>query len=301
MLTIYEHGFKARNPAAPQQSGPAEPPRRGRVTSFSRKSRKRMLDVMMRLQTSRLQRPTFITLTYHHAADNDPDRHQRDRNAFLTALRRAVPGLQYIWRLEPQTRGTPHFHVIAWQSIDAEPVDPSTLAKEIRAIWHRLADPDSAHHAAYGTHIRQIDSYRKALSYVSKYCAKEDQPNAAKLNGRRWGTSTDLPINAVHQQVLSEVEFYHLRRLVKKFLRSRGGKARRYARRARVSASLSLYCEQVTAELMLKAASQLAEASMQRRPPPEQEQLKIPLQCLHRPAELSYGPVQLISSNAAYC
>lgn len=260
-----------------------------------------MLDVMMRLQTSKLQQPTFVTLTYHHGADNDPDRHQRDRNAFLTALRRTVDGLQYIWRLEPQQRGTPHFHVILWQSIDADPVDPDTLAREIRAIWHRLADPESAHHAAYGTHIRQIDSYRKALSYVSKYCAKEDQPDAAKLNGRRWGTSTDLPINAIHQQILSETEFLCLRRLVKRLLRARGGKARRYAKRVRVSASLSLYCEQLTAELLLKAACMTAEGSKRREPPQEREQLKYPLQSLHRQPALSYGPVQSISSIGGIC
>jgi hypothetical protein len=86
--------------------------RRGYIKGFSKNSRRRLLEMIASVKRD-ADLPNFMTLTY---PANFPtvERAKRDLKVFLQRLDRAYPGSGYIWKLEPQERGAPHYHLLVW-------------------------------------------------------------------------------------------------------------------------------------------------------------------------------------------
>lgn len=57
--------------------------------------------------------PNFVTLTYP-AKFPTVSRAKRDLKVFQQRLIRRFPGSGGIWKLEPQERGAPHYHLLIW-------------------------------------------------------------------------------------------------------------------------------------------------------------------------------------------
>lgn len=183
---------------------------RGQVEMFSRASASRLT------RTARNAMPELITqmvLTYHEQIP-DGETAKKHLNAWLMALKRACPGVGYLWILEFQTRGAPHFHVWLTAPFSVE------LWKKLGKAWNRIADPDSPQHLWWHTEERlnvrskklersMIPWDMKGAGYLRKYMSKEAQkcvPDGFGWVGRFWGCSrklvpdpielpaTDLPI-----------------------------------------------------------------------------------------------------------
>jgi len=169
-----------------KKAPPAKPSKRGKVTSFSRKSRRRMIDLMARLDLKD-KRVVFLTLTFHytHSAQETKAAFKR----FLAHVAYHYPNASGIWRVEFQKRSTPHYHLIL---IDL----PFWKHKDLRATWMKCTREDNS-----GARIEWIHSERMCMFYVSKYCAKTydeesitlfinapyQQKGEEKWTGRVWG------------------------------------------------------------------------------------------------------------------
>lgn len=217
-VQIYEHGMRISSykivDREPIQNG-GKGSVRGDVVDFSKWSRRRLMQLMSRVNTTDYHPPTFVTLTYH--LDWETRDWKRDLKIYLQRIRRAYPDAQYIWRMELQRRGAPHFHVLLFL--------PKTLndlgdLEGVDRMWHDVVDPSpSVREAAaaaaagdqpwepdrdfrrYGARSERLESYEKLMYYVSKYVAKQTDPELEGIPnqalGRRWGRSRGLRDDAV--------------------------------------------------------------------------------------------------------
>jgi len=98
--------------AAPRKRGA----KRGKITSFSNASRRRLLHLFARLDT-RKAKAVFLTLTF--AAIPTTKRAKTVFKRFTERLRRHFPKMAFIWRLERQERGAIHFHPTAFETLSS--------------------------------------------------------------------------------------------------------------------------------------------------------------------------------------
>lgn len=161
-------------------------------------------------------------------------------------------GARYIWRLELQARGAPHWHLILWCSDEC--------AAGARQAWHRTAAAGSRAHQRYGYHAVKLESYRQASIYVSKYVAKSAERTGEKLHGHRhWGASRDLPTAPHSEAEITERQYDKLRRIARRLIRSRN---RTRKERQLSPAHFHLFCSHET------AAKICAHVGLHVRPPP---------------------------------
>lgn len=195
---------------------------RGDVDEFSHESRKRLLKKFACLQTFDLHNAKFLTLTYHQAHRAGPLQAREDLSTFLQYLRDNYPGVRYIWRLELQKRGAPHFHLIVFFPYTQSEQGLKSFTNNVIQAWHRIADPTSKDHAKYGCMVENVSSRKKCFSYLSKYIAKEDPAGKSAYKGRRWGHSTNMNFQPLVDVDVSHGVWFILRRMIRKLLKARG-------------------------------------------------------------------------------
>jgi hypothetical protein len=94
--------------------------KRGLVTHFSDASRRRMMDLLAKVEEKQV--PLWLDLTYPDRFPMACDIWKRDLESFCKRLARRFPKASAIWKLEFQTRKSgenrgkiaPHFHVLLW-------------------------------------------------------------------------------------------------------------------------------------------------------------------------------------------
>lgn len=196
-FVVYENcvEFHPRKKTQTQKHKNTKP--RGNISKFSKKSRFNLFRTLAKVQGISDRPVWFITLTYHESWTAGNRQAQTDFHNFLSSLRRHDPDVSYIWRIELQKRGVPHFHMIVLPSITDNRINVSDLKKHIHQSWHRIAEPNSRSHRVHGIKIDEIFDYRHACAYLSKYIAKVDDTAAEFVEGRHWGASNNLPTSPV--------------------------------------------------------------------------------------------------------
>lgn len=181
-------------PAVTRETPPSP---RAEVQGFSEKSRRRLRFLAGNTSTRLISQ---FCLTYQDARP-DGKTCKKHLNAWLQRIRILFPDVAYLWVLEFQSRGVPHFHV--WLSLHHEtPGLRSILAK----AWHRIADPDSPSHLAFHQHRDNFiawDMY--SPGYLVKYLDKQHQkavPAGFTGVGRFWGNSRGLL--AIPEEITAE-------------------------------------------------------------------------------------------------
>jgi len=189
-------------------------PLRGKVTRFSRKSRRRLLEVLAR--TAKATKPrVFLTLTYPSNM-NDANVGKHHLRAFLERVRRRFPKCAGIWRIEYQKRGAVHFHFIFFNM-------PFWKASEIRIAWSEIIGEKNPR-----IHITTCRSRRKSTYYMSKYVAKCANEVSVSLSnvpylhvGKHWGyfNKPDIPMaELVIYAVSGNLKaFWDLRRAIDRY------------------------------------------------------------------------------------
>lgn len=195
-----------------------EPPTRKEINSFSRKSKSRLQHTVL---NSSAEYKSQMTLTY------DGDRCvingkalKQDLNRFLVRLRRQYPGVSYIWILEFQRNGNPHFHVFT--TIEYSEKDARILGR----LWN-VTVRGSAKHLRVHQYV-PAHGYKRPVrkgerhgafcpwemgdgSYLTyKYLSKDNQksvPPWFRNVGRFWGATRGVV--KVVRGMLSD-EFYTL-------------------------------------------------------------------------------------------
>jgi hypothetical protein len=192
---------------------------RGKVTAFSHASRRRLLQTLAGIDRSNEALPLFVGLTYPGAAwsPNPADWHTH-LEAFYKRLCRRYPGcrISIIWRMEPQKRGAPHFHLL----IFGVPYLPYTW---VGAVWSAIVGGDAVH-AARCSSVQKVKSWRGVMSYASKYMGKASGGGAVFTDtdgqalmevGRHWGVKgrQHLPVTWVRYKLLMR-QFHRVRRVL---------------------------------------------------------------------------------------
>lgn len=197
---------------------------RNKVTVFSRASRRRMLRTMAKLSKAAL--PIFATLTYPQSYSSNPTDWKEDLRVWGARLKRACPTAAFIWRLEFQKRGAPHFHVLIYGLTK----NISDFQKWLSTSWYEVVKSCDERHLQAGTNAQHMRSYRGLMVYAGKELAKTSQAllgsTYAEGVGRWWGAFNRacLPWAESESQQISEKQYHGLIRLMRRYahLRSRG-------------------------------------------------------------------------------
>lgn len=131
--------------------------KRGRIKSFSHKSRLRLLRFMARIRQQNT-RATFMTLTFRGYPTNEVAK--MALHAFLQRIARKFPKASCVWRMEFQKRGSIHFHLLCFDM-------PYWHWTEVLQAWKECSRQPIAR-----IDIRLVKSKRGVMHYVSKYIAK---------------------------------------------------------------------------------------------------------------------------------
>ena len=216
--------------------------KRGRITGFSQASRRRMLQVLSKLNKSKISddKILFVTLT---AGGKDSgwesvsgEQWKKRLNNFLTQLRQKHLGkMQFgMWRKEYQKRSSIdgvraiHFHIVLW---NVRYLDKDWVAK----CWNRICckglDADVAEkHLKAGTQVEKARGWGKTQEYFSKtmaYLAKDGKSNDAveSVNqfGRHWGYIAKSEMMSFVESVVEKLDYekyYACRRMILNYLRA---------------------------------------------------------------------------------
>jgi len=193
--------FKRRSKYAdikyqPRENADEYIPTRGEITSFSKKSKLRLMHQMRNSQHHFKQ---FITLTYPKEFPKNGKIVKEHLNTFLTNLRQAYPELQYIWVFEAQTRGAPHFHIILNIEIPNQQLQDRHgsyfYSRKWSQLWSKItANNNNLKHIRHGLRTAPMphNNSNALAAYMAKYYSKNEQKEFGHDFtgiGRYWGTS----------------------------------------------------------------------------------------------------------------
>ncbi|MDZ7659639.1 hypothetical protein [Fodinibius sp.] len=209
-----------------------QPPKReaGDIKGFSRKSRLRLLKKTNRVDHENKSKPYFVTLTYPERYPVDREEYKSDLDTFLKRLKRAAGDVEYLWRLEAQKRGAPHYHLLLYIERD---INLSLFKKWVSQNWFEVVqrnwDIKDGKHLRAGTNCKRINDFRQASYYVSKYMAKTDDEKL-KNQGRYWGASRGWE-DFIAEDKLEGKELIIFRRIIRNYLKRKSpAMARKVAR-----------------------------------------------------------------------
>ena len=158
---------------------------RGNVIGFSFRSRRRLMNLVASLERKNL--PIFVTLTYPEIFPTALGS-KRDLKVFIQRSIRIWPDLGYIWKLEFQKRGAPHYHLLEWG------VELYDALKSIDKIWYEVCGTNDPKHLLAGTRVEKIQNYNGVMKYASKYLGKIIEEEIPEGTGRIWGKGGKIPI-----------------------------------------------------------------------------------------------------------
>jgi len=184
---------------------------RGKITTFSPKSRRRMMNLIATLERKYL--PLFVTLTYPELYPSAIDS-KRDLKVFIQRIKRLWPASGYIWKFEFQKRGAPHYHMFLWG------VEYKDALKHISICWYEVCGTNDPKHLIAGTRVEQIRNHNGIMRYASKYLGKIIEEDIPEGLGRLWGYGGNIPLAEGIEFIINDAEtariLRYLRRRIKK-------------------------------------------------------------------------------------
>lgn len=156
----------------------------------------------------------FVTLTYPSAYPGTWAIWKRHLDSWLKRLRRRLPDSGAVWKLEPQKRGAPHFHLLL--------VGTPFLARDwLSRSWYEVVKSRDVRHLAAGTQVQIAHSHRGVVAYAAKYVAKHEKLPVEWQDGvgRWWGVAHREALN-IRWQIWSVTQpaFYTLVRVVRQLV-----------------------------------------------------------------------------------
>jgi len=156
--------------------------KRGRVTELSECARRRLRETVHAVD--RDVQILFLTLTWNEVMPG-PREAKKAIGRFGKRFSNHFPSASFIWKLEPQERGFPHFHLFTY---GLPWVDP----QKISAMWHGCTDEVSDAHRKSGVDVEWVEDDDKVQAYLAKYFSKADgdfgnEEEPWDWTGRFWG------------------------------------------------------------------------------------------------------------------
>jgi len=184
--------------------------KRGKIGGFSPKSRGRLISLCAQLNRNAMA--LFLTLTWPGVWNPNPETWKDCLDTFLKRLHRAYVECSGIWKLEPQERGAPHYHLLLF-GVDFIP--HSILAQ----WWFEIVGSGDERHLQAGIRIEAVRSREGVMHYASKlYMGKE----IAGFHGvgRFWGVFNrmKLPLSRAVKAEISGGELVHFQRMTRRYI-----------------------------------------------------------------------------------
>ena len=194
-----------------------------KITGFSANSRRGLMYTIASIRRD-ADLPCFVTITYPKTFPT-PKQSKRHLKIFIQRLLRAFPALSAIWKLEPQDRGAPHYHLLVWG------VDEKELKKFVPLAWHDIAGGGDEYHLLFHLGLLErskhcvslVNSFRGVWAYASKYLGKSfDVAGWNDLHtGRFWGCANKekLPFGAECSLEVTRSKVCHIMRYQRRFVK----------------------------------------------------------------------------------
>jgi len=195
-----------------------EQPKRGEIIEFSQRSRQRLRCLIASVCRSEL--PYFVTLTYPKEWTWDVRLWKRHLKVFSQRFERRFPTAGFIWKLEFQERGAPHFHPFVWGIPESEGL--RAIIEFVSEAWFEVVGSGDEKHFKAGTSVERIRTLMGAMRYVSGYASKADQTLPGKKVGRYWGVvgRKNIPRGRPETMVLNHAESKFVLRTVRRYMQS---------------------------------------------------------------------------------
>lgn len=176
--------------------------------------------------------PLFVHLTYPKEYNPDSTVYKEHLDNFTRRLEREFTDAGFIWKLEFQKRGAPHFHLFVWGIPEFKSYSDS--AEELRRTynlslpafrewisqaWYEIVGSGDLKHLHAGTRVERIASRQKAMAYCSGYASKDDQTLPGKYVGRYWGVCVrkNIPWAPIAHVELTHDEAKRIRRTLRRY------------------------------------------------------------------------------------
>lgn len=178
---------------------------RGDITEFSLRSRQRLAFVAC---NTPVDFNIMLTLTYPKEYPCNGATVKTHFRAFCQFVRRDSLCPNYLWFLEFQQRGAPHFHILLDAYIPRTKAAMSDLRFRVACAWYRIVASGDTKHLAAGTRVERIRKLDGAKRYACKYAFKMYQkqvPVGYRDVGRFWGCSRGVvPVASAQVQVCED-------------------------------------------------------------------------------------------------
>lgn len=186
-----------------------KPPDRGLIWQFTRQARKRMQHRIAEFDCRAMPASGvwFITLTYPKVYPTEFETWKKHLAAWRKRFERKYGKHTVTWKIEPQRRGAPHFHLMVFfgsgmcagikrqrrgrkfrwigESLDS-------MRKWCSQVWYDIVESGDEKHLVAGTQVAIAGHAKATAKYAAKYIGKEcqfvDQETGEILRaGRFWG------------------------------------------------------------------------------------------------------------------
>ncbi len=200
--------------------GTGQPGKRAAISEFTHRSRRNLLCQVNSIdrEALRAERVALTTLTYP-GQFVEPRAAKKHLKAWLARLQRAFPGVAAFWKLEPQGRGAPHFHLLTF----LEPgQDVTEFHRWVAENWCDVVGSEDPNHLRWHLGeignkpcVEPIRTWNGVASYASKYLGKAVSGVGWDKPGRWWGKhNVDLlPVHIVTRE-LTRSQAVKLRRAI---------------------------------------------------------------------------------------
>ncbi len=193
------------------------------IRGFSSRARRALLNRVNSIDQGKCEPGhfAFVTLTYPKQFPS-ARASKRDFDAFVKRFEREQGKRWLIWKLEPQTRGAPHFHALIYLG----GFDPEELTKWVAGSWHELAGQGDVNHLKWhlgelGNRpcVERVRDWKGVANYAGKYLGKlsnggEEWQHPGRFWGERRGTLA--PITMITQDIAPRAAL-ELRRVCVRF------------------------------------------------------------------------------------
>lgn len=167
----------------------------------------------------------MITLTYPKDYPMNGEIVKAHLHKFLLWL--TYHGYKYIWVLEFQERGAPHFHIL---------VDKEIPHQKVAQSWYRIVGSGDEKHLKAGTEVRAIRAKDSIGYYLTTYMEKARQksvPPEYEKVGRFWGSSKGLLIEKKMKIYGKREDIYKLKKSLRIARRYDQSQKKQWEKRAR--------------------------------------------------------------------
>jgi hypothetical protein len=167
---------------------PENRPTRSEIGHFSARARKRLAFVAANTDAEFV---TMITLTYPREFETDGKEVKRHLNLFLKRFARRYEH-EYLWFLEFQIRGAPHYHILSTR------LDMAIDKYWLSSAWYEIVGSQDVKHLLAGTRVERLR--KTGARYAVKYAYKMRQksvPTEYQNVGRFYGYSTAVKPKAI--------------------------------------------------------------------------------------------------------